>query len=204
MTQTKTSRVKILVAGLAVAAAFPAAASAHCGTMQGSFAVTCEKGVQVYRHQALSSIPQGLSPQQTQLEAEKIRAKTQRAQIASNGRIAAANAKLRQRELAIQDYRARVYDRNTRGRSSFAGFGNGFGFGGFSAGVGSPIARPVGLRGLPNTILRNRGQRNRGRGDDGARNTGGDNGIAAPRSTPVPAGRLIGGQPARKRSTKKH
>ncbi len=116
----KMIRTKIVIAAAAAALIFPAAASAHCGTMQGSFAVTCEQGVQVYRHQALSSIPQGLSPQQAQLEAEKIRAETQRAQIASNGRIAAANAKLRQRELAIQDYRARVYDRNTRGNSSYA------------------------------------------------------------------------------------
>jgi hypothetical protein len=170
MTQIKTPRAKIFIAALTAAVVFPAAASAHCGSSQGSYAVTCERGVQVFRHQAPSSLPQGLSPQQAQLEAEKIRAKTQRAQIASNGRIAAANADLRQRELAIQDYRARVYDRNTRRRSSFAGFGGGFGFGGFNNTIGAPFIRSGGFTGLPNT-----GFRNRDRGTDGGRNVDGRN-----------------------------
>jgi len=113
-------RTKIFIAALAAAVVFPAAASAHCGTLQGSFVVTCENGVKVYRHKAMTGIPQGLSPQQAQLKAEKIRAKTQRSQIAANARVQAANVKLRERELALEDYRARVYDRNTRGNSSYA------------------------------------------------------------------------------------
>jgi len=37
--------------------AIPATAMANCNTTSGSYAVSCEKGVQVYRHQALSPIP---------------------------------------------------------------------------------------------------------------------------------------------------
>lgn len=37
--------------------ALPTSALAQCDTMVGSYAVTCEKGVQVYRHQALSPLP---------------------------------------------------------------------------------------------------------------------------------------------------
>jgi len=77
------SRKTIFIAALAAAITFPAAASASCGTLQGSYAVTCEQGVQVYRHQALSSIPRGLSQAQAQLEAEKIRAKTAQRSIAA-------------------------------------------------------------------------------------------------------------------------
>ena len=229
MTHIKTPRAKIFIAALTAAVVFPAAASAHCAAVEGSFAVTCESGVQVFRHQAPSSLPQGLSPQQAQLRAEQIRAKTQRAQIASNGRIAAANAKLRQRELAIQDYRARIYDRNTRGRSSFAGFGGGFGFGGFNNAIGAPFVGQGGLRGFPNTGLSNTGLRNRGRGADGARNadrrntdgrnmdgrnmggrnadggnmTGGNRMTGRPAGS-TPAGRPAGRMPARMTPAKKY
>lgn len=195
-------RTKIFVAALSAAVIFPAAASAHCGTMQGSFAVTCEKGVQVYRHQALSSLPQGLSDAQTRLEVAKIRAKTQRAQVASTGRIAAANANLRRRELAVQDYRARVYDRSTRRRSSYAGYGGGFGFGGFNTAIGSPITRLDGLRSLPNRGFRNRGQRNIDAGNGG--NNSRVNGPAASRSASVLSGRASASQPVRALPNKKH
>ena len=46
---------------LGAALAFPAIASANCGTIQGSFSVTCEQGVQVFRHNALSGVPRGIS-----------------------------------------------------------------------------------------------------------------------------------------------
>lgn len=125
----KMNRTTIFIAATVAALALPAAASANCGTMQGSYAVTCEQGVQVFRHQALSSIPQGLSAQQTQLEAEKIRAQTARAQIASNDRIAAANTKLRERELALDDFNARTDSRFLRNSDNFRNnnFGSGFG-----------------------------------------------------------------------------
>jgi hypothetical protein len=140
-------RKTIFIAALTAAIALPTTASAHCSTMQGSFAVTCEKGVQVYRHQALSSIPRGLSAADVSLKTEAIRAKTARAQIAAQSRAQAANVKLRQRELAIADYNARVNDRNTRRRSSFSGFGGGFGYRGFNdIGFSNAVGSPFGGR----------------------------------------------------------
>ena len=124
------TRTSIFILGLAAATAFPTAAAASCGTMQGSFAVTCERGVQVYRHQALSGIPAPMSHAEANLKAEQIRAKTARKRIAAQSRADARTADLRDRELAIKDYRARVYDRNSR-RSAYivGGYGNrGYGF----------------------------------------------------------------------------
>ena len=72
------SRNKIFIASLIAGFAFPAAASASCGTTQGSFSVTCEQGVQVYRHNALSGVPAPISQAQASLEAEQIRARTAR------------------------------------------------------------------------------------------------------------------------------
>jgi hypothetical protein len=42
----------------ALAFVLPAQALAACGQTSGSYVVTCEKGVQVYRHQAKSATPQ--------------------------------------------------------------------------------------------------------------------------------------------------
>ena len=139
------TRTKIFIAALTAAIAFPVAASAHCGTTQGSFAVTCEKGVQVYRHQALSGIPKGLSPAQAKIKSEEIRAETARRQIASQASAARVNAKLRERELAIADYRARVYDRNTRGNSTYFIRGNAF-RGGFRGGLNNRTRRRSAFR----------------------------------------------------------
>jgi hypothetical protein len=55
------TRSIIFILGLSVAAAFPAAASANCGSVAGPYSVTCEQGVQVYRHNALSGIPHRLT-----------------------------------------------------------------------------------------------------------------------------------------------
>ena len=126
------TRISLLLASLTLAAALPATASAHCGTMQGSFIVTCEQGVKVYRHNALSGIPAPISQGQARVKAEQIRARTARAQIQAQSRAAARAADLRERELAIEDYRARVFDRNSR-RTSFPvgsfGYNRGFQFG---------------------------------------------------------------------------
>ena len=120
------NRTKIFLAALTAAVVLPAAASANCGTMQGSFAVTCEQGVQVYRHQSLSSIPQGISQQSAQLQAEEIRAKTERARINAQSRNAAANRRLREREIAIDDFNARTDNQFLRRSNNFGnnGFGN--------------------------------------------------------------------------------
>lgn len=45
------------IALIAGAFALPTQAFAGCGQMNGSFAVSCESGVKVYRHQAKSSVP---------------------------------------------------------------------------------------------------------------------------------------------------
>lgn len=126
------TRKTVFIAALAAAIALPAAASANCGTVQGSFAVTCERGVQVYRHQALSSFPRGLSQAQAQIEAEKIRAKTAQRSIAAQERADIRASNLQRRELALESYRARIFDRALRNNRSFglrstAGFNSGFG-----------------------------------------------------------------------------
>lgn len=54
--------LKIIAAmSLLFAFALPAQAQAHCAAMNGSYVVTCEKGVKVYRHQTKSALPRSLS-----------------------------------------------------------------------------------------------------------------------------------------------
>jgi len=136
------SRKTIFIAALAAAITFPAAASASCGTLQGSYAVTCEQGVQVYRHQALSSIPRGLSQAQAQLEAEKIRAKTAQRSIAAQERADIRAINLQRRELALEDYRSRIFDNALRNNRRFGVRSSGLGFGsGFGSGIG--LVQPI-------------------------------------------------------------
>lgn len=130
------SRTSIFIIGLGAALTFPAVASASCGTTQGSYAVTCEQGVQVFRHNALSGIPAPITQAEATLQAEQIRAKTAQQRIASQERASQRDADLRNRELGIEDYRARVYNqklnRTSRYNSSYGGrFASGnFGSGG--------------------------------------------------------------------------
>ena len=134
------TRTSLFLLGLGAALAFPTVASAHCGSNQGSFSVTCERGVTVYRHNALSSIPQGISQADAQLEVEKIRAKTARARIESEERISIRRADTRERKAVESRSRFRT-DRN--GRRIFGGiqaFGfNDIGFGGPISGV-TPVS----------------------------------------------------------------
>jgi len=130
------SRTSILIVSLTAAMTFPAVASAHCGTTQGSFAVTCEQGVKVYRHNAPSALPRGLSAAQASLEAEKLRQSTAQSRIEAQARSQAAMNALRQRELDIKEYRARISARNAR-RS---GYVYGVGYGGYR------LARPIRVR----------------------------------------------------------
>lgn len=205
------TRAKIFIAALSVAIALPTAASAHCGTTQGSFAVTCEKGVQVYRHQALSPFPRGLSRADAQLEVEKMRQETAQMGIAANARAQAANAKLREREIAIQDYRARVYDRNTRGQS-YVSYGGGYGYGsGFAGNFGSSsqLARPAGFnenRANRRNSLRSRSRFNTRAGRDaGGRNTAArTSSVQATSSNRASGSRLVTSRRGAKKSVKKH
>lgn len=133
------TRSKIFIIGLGAALAFPAAAFAGCGTMHGSFAVTCEQGVQVYRHNSLSGVPAPLTQGEVALQIEKSRAKTASAQLAAQERASRRSDNIRERELALADYNARVNDTNLRvlRRNSnlyYGGYGRGYGFntGGFN------------------------------------------------------------------------
>lgn len=131
------TRTFIFSLGLAAAIAFPAAASAQCGTLQGSFIKTCEQGVQVYRHNSLSGIPAPMTQAEATVKAEEIRAKTARQRIAAQSRSDARSADLRARELSILDFEARSNNQALR-RSPFA-FSNpgyGYGYGVQPAGVG--------------------------------------------------------------------
>ena len=134
------SRNKIFIASLIAGFAFPAAASASCGTIQGSFSVTCEQGVQVYRHNSLSGVPAPLSAAEASLEGERIRAKTARENLAAQQRDSARNARLREREQALDLYQTRIYDNLTRRRSftrnRFGAYGT-YGARGYS--FGTPV-----------------------------------------------------------------
>lgn len=111
------TRTSIFIIGLGAALSIPGVASANCGTMQGSYAVTCERGVQVYRHQALSGVPAPITQAEAYLESAKLRADTAEKRIAAEDRASKRDADLRNRELGIEDYRARIYDRNSSRRS---------------------------------------------------------------------------------------
>ena len=115
------TRTSIFIIGLSAALSFPTVAAANCGTMQGSYALSCEQGVKVYRHQALSGVPRSITQAEATVQAEKIRAKTAEKRLASEERASLRDADLRTRELNLEDYRARIYNRNTRRLSSNVG-----------------------------------------------------------------------------------
>lgn len=139
------TRTKVFIATLAAAVAFPVAASANCGTIKGSFAVTCEQGVQVYRHQSLSPIPLGLSQAQAQVEIAKINQQTANRQIAAQERANIRSIEQQRRELALEDYRSRIFDRALLSNRRSFGLRNnriGTGFGsGFNSGLG--LVQPI-------------------------------------------------------------
>ena len=96
--------------------------------MKGSFVVTCEQGVQVYRHNALSGIPAPMTQAQALVKAEQIRAKTARQQIAAQSRADARNADLQERALSIRDFEARTNNQALRS-SPFAFSNPAYGYG---------------------------------------------------------------------------
>ena len=150
---------------LGAALAFPAIASANCGTIQGSFSVTCEQGVQVFRHNALSGVPRGISQAEASVQSAEIRANTDRLRIESQERADRRDQGLRERELAQDDIRTRIFNRNSRRLTNRFGFGNGRGFGGgFGNGGGF-----INNRGFGGGFINNRGF---GGGFNGARGFG--------------------------------
>ena len=91
---------KSVLLGVTLAAlALPNIASASCGQTKGSFNVSCESGVQIYRHNALKapSISPSLS---ARLDAQRDNNRVQREAIASRERIANQNAQLERRRIA--------------------------------------------------------------------------------------------------------
>ncbi len=139
------TRTLIFMFGLATATAIPAVASANCGTVQGSFSVTCEQGVQVYRHNAPSGIPRGLTQAQASLQAAQLRANTDRLRIESQERATRRAAQLREREIVQDEFRSRIVNQNIRqfSNSRFGRFGA---FGGGFNNSGGFFAQPVRIR----------------------------------------------------------
>ena len=148
------TRTLIFMFCLATAVAFPAVASANCGTVQGSFSVTCEQGVQVFRHNAPSGIPRGLTPAEASLQAAQLRARNDRLRIESQERANQRDQRLRERELLQDEFRTEIFNRNARrfNNSSFGigrGFRNGFGGGfrgGFNGSRGLVFGEPFRVR----------------------------------------------------------
>jgi hypothetical protein len=94
-----------LISAVIAATAMPMSASANCAKMSGSFLVTCEKGVQVYRHNSMSLRTVGLSDKYAaQVETAEIRAKSQRDRLAAQADMTRARTKLREQALRNQRY----------------------------------------------------------------------------------------------------
>lgn len=121
--------LKIIAAmSLLFAFALPAQAQAHCSSVSGSYVVTCENGVKVYRHQTKSALPRSLSSQnqanpQQSAQAERRAAIAQqlearRISIAERRQKAEATNLMRQRQAQSR----RSYNRRY---VSFAGRGFG-------------------------------------------------------------------------------
>jgi hypothetical protein len=108
------TRSIIFILGLSVAAAFPAAASANCGSVAGPYSVTCEQGVQVYRHNALSGIPHRLTQAEAAVQTAEIRAETDRLRIAADERANRRASDLRAREIREENFRNRIINRDSR------------------------------------------------------------------------------------------
>jgi len=126
--------------------ALPVTATAHCGSMQGSFSVTCEKGVKIYRHNAPSSVPAGPSKAQTHLEAAKLRQETAQRRIQAEQRAQAEQAELRRKEIENESYRNRIRQDNARRRVRRfrSAYISGSGYYGYYGGY--TLARPVRVR----------------------------------------------------------
>lgn len=120
------TRIFIFLTTVVAAAAMPSLALAHCGTTSGSFSVSCEKGVIVYRHNSYSTIPRGLSAAQAKLEVAKIKQKATREKLAAQSRAKAAELALREREIELNEARAAAQNRSNGRRLYYATTFGGF------------------------------------------------------------------------------
>jgi len=116
--------------------AVPNMALAHCnghGQQEGSFKVSCEAGVKVYRHQALQ-LPRIDQNAQARIEVARINRRTQQDANASRERIARQNAAIRARRAASDEFFQRSLVEQPENLSRLSGynfnrrFDNGFGF----------------------------------------------------------------------------
>jgi hypothetical protein len=137
---SKFTAVAITLAAIAL----PSTAIAHCASAGSSFSASCENGVRVVRAQSQSAMPVGLSAAQAQLEVAKLQAATARAALASQERIARAQADLRAQELENKRYRNMLLERNTR-RTTTTIDRRQFGYG-FGTGFGYQVARPLRIK----------------------------------------------------------
>lgn len=135
---------KFLALGVLVTAmAMPVTASAGCAPQHGSFKVSCENGVTVYRGQINSLRNAGPSAAQAQLKIAKMQQDTARRKIAADRATAREMAALRGQELDNQrSFARRQFSQSSsryrnRGRYGYRGLvTNGFGFGAGNFGPG--------------------------------------------------------------------
>ena len=128
---------KSVLLGVTLAAmALPNMAFAHCGGhghSKGSFKVSCEAGVQVYRHNALQA-PRLDPNAQARIEVARINRRAQQDVNASRERIAAQNAQIRARRAATDEFFRRSLVEQPSNLSRLSGFNfnrnfnSGFGF----------------------------------------------------------------------------
>ncbi|WP_409432529.1 hypothetical protein ACJ3XI_10010 [Litorimonas sp. RW-G-Af-16] len=107
---------KIILSAIAALVAMPVMgaatdASANCAYMSGSYLVTCESGVKVYRHNAPSLRTVGLDKYTARVETAKIYARESRRRTEAYSAIAADRNRLRQQAL---DNQRMFYRRATR------------------------------------------------------------------------------------------
>ncbi len=114
------TRTTIFIASLIAALAFPAIASASCGTSEGSFTVTCEKGVKVFRHNSLSARPRGLSASRLKAKAIEARQDADKARLESKDRYNLRKLALQERALDIKERQLEVSQRSTRRRFAYS------------------------------------------------------------------------------------
>ena len=123
---------KSVLLGVTMAAmALPNIAMAHCGGHKnGSFNVSCESGVKVYRHDALQSprIDPNIS---AQIKIANINRRTQLDAINSRERIANRRAQLERRRVASEEFFQRSLVERPSNLSRL-GFNNGFNNFGFN------------------------------------------------------------------------
>lgn len=95
-------KTAVIIGAMILGVCVPTTAWAGCGSAGGSYNVSCEKGVKVYRHQAKNLRSVGLTAAQTRLKIAKMQQQTQRQAIAASRATARENAALRSKQIDSQ------------------------------------------------------------------------------------------------------